>query len=376
MSDLHHSPERRPHVLMTTDAVGGVWTYASDLARGLTERGWRVTLAVLGPALDEGRRADLQGVDILEPGGTVEWLAETPDEVRRSGDLIARLARECRADLLHLNSPALAGVTGFGLPVVAMCHSCVKTWWQTVRGTPLPEAFQWRAELVARGYRRVSRLLAPTRAFAEATAAAYGLAHVPEVVANGRPWPEHGPAPGPNRRSIFTAGRLWDEGKNIAVLDRMAAQLDRPVLAAGPVEGPNGARIDLQHLMLLGSLTSREVDAQLSRRPIFVSSALYEPFGLAVLEAAAHGCPLVLSDIPNFRELWADVALFVPADDAGAFAAAVRRVEADPALADELGAKARKRAGQYTLEATVSKTSAIYASCLSAERGSATRLAS
>ena len=37
------------HVLMTTDAVGGVWTYSLTLARALGARGVGVTLAVVGP---------------------------------------------------------------------------------------------------------------------------------------------------------------------------------------------------------------------------------------------------------------------------------------------------------------------------------------
>ena len=37
------------HVLMTADAVGGVWTYALDLCRGLGTRGVHVSLVVLGP---------------------------------------------------------------------------------------------------------------------------------------------------------------------------------------------------------------------------------------------------------------------------------------------------------------------------------------
>ncbi len=51
-------------------------------------------------------------------------------------------------------------------------------------------------------------------------------------------------------------------------------------------------------------------------RPIFVSTSLYEPFGLAVLEAAQAGCPLVLSDIATFRELWDGAAIFFPPGDA------------------------------------------------------------
>ena len=51
--------------------------------------------------------------------------------------------------------------------------------------------------------------------------------------------------------------------------------------------------------------------AILPTRPIFVSVSRYEPFGLAVLEAAHAGCALVLSDIPTFRELWQGAASFV-----------------------------------------------------------------
>ena len=47
----------------------------------------------------------------------------------------------------------------------------------------------------------------------------------------------------------------------------------------------------------------------MSRAAIFFSPALYEPFGLGVLEAAARGCALVLADIPSF------IALKVAAHD-------------------------------------------------------------
>src|SRR3546814_15067984 len=56
------------------------------------------------------------------------------------------------------------------------------------------------------------------------------------------------------------------------------------------------------------------------RAGIFVSPSLYEPFGLAVLEAAMSGCALLLSDIPTFRELWDGAAVFTPAGDSDALA--------------------------------------------------------
>jgi glycosyltransferase involved in cell wall biosynthesis len=58
--------------------------------------------------------------------------------------------------------------------------------------------------------------------------------------------------------------------------------------------------------------------------------SLYEPFGLAPLEAALRGCALVLSDIGSFRELWDGCAAFFPRGDAEVLAAVLAELEADP----------------------------------------------
>jgi glycosyltransferase involved in cell wall biosynthesis len=62
-----------------------------------------------------------------------------------------------------------------------------------------------------------------------------------------------------------------------------------------------GKRVALTALDCLGRLDDEEIARELGLRPVFVSLARYEPFGLAVLEAAGAGCALVLSDIESFR---------------------------------------------------------------------------
>ncbi len=89
------------------------------------------------------------------------------------------------------------------------------------------------------------------------------------------------------------------------------------MLAAGPTAGPDGQRVGLANAFALGAIDAAEMRRRLARAGVFVSLAAYEPFGLAVLEAALSGCALVLSDIPTFRELWGEVALFVASDDPG-----------------------------------------------------------
>ena len=45
------------HVLLTTDSVGGVWTYTEELSAGLVRNGHQVTLVSFGYPLDAGQQA-------------------------------------------------------------------------------------------------------------------------------------------------------------------------------------------------------------------------------------------------------------------------------------------------------------------------------
>ena len=384
-------------LLMTADAVGGVWTYALDLARGLAPLGMHTTLVVLGPEpssdqIDEA--AAVPGLTLATTGLPLDWMAESAGEVRRTAEAVAAMVGEHA--LVHLNSPALAGLAAFERPVIGVAHSCVRTWWAAVHdGSALPRDLAWRAELLANGYRRCDRLLAPTRSFAAATTAAYDLAERPTVVANGRSQtrqaeeaksdvskhaerssalrdeplrssPRHGEVGGRGKVYAFTAGRLWDEGKGVALLDTAAAAIRIPVRAAGPTAGPNGARIELATIEMLGRLNETELAAAFAERPIFVSPALYEPFGLAVLEAAASRCALVLSDIPTFRELWEDAAVFVPPRSATALASAVNALADDSGRRAEWGHAAAERSRRYRLGPFVDGMAAVYRDVLGA----------
>ncbi len=352
---------------MTADAVGGVWTYALDLGRELTASGMRVSLAVLGPDPDEAQReqARTAGLPLFELGGALDWTAAAEDEIAESARALASLALRLQPDLIHLNSPALAAFEVFDAPVLAACHSCVATWWAAVKGeAPLPRDLAWRAALTARGYASADALLAPSRAFAEATCVTYGLPMTPHVILNGRGSRAELPAEGRENTTVevFTAGRLWDGGKDLATLDRAAARLSSfDVAAAGPIRGPNGEAVAFPSTHLLGSLKASALSAYLARRPIFVSPSLYEPFGLAVLEAAQARCPLVLSDIATFRELWDGAAVFFPAGDDAALALALTDLAAEPERRTALGIAARARAGRYTSTAMARGALHLYA---------------
>lgn len=349
-------------LLMTTDAVGGVWQYAMDLAAALPAE---VTLAVLGPAPDADKRsaAHAAGVRLVQTGLPLDWLSDGPGPLLAAAEAVARLAEDVGADLVHLNTPALA-VARFSRPVVAVNHGCLGTWWDAVRGGPVDPALRWLPDLVAQGLRRAGCIVAPTRAYAETTARRYGLARPVLAVHNGRtPMPL--PAAAQPFAGALTIGRLWDEAKDSATLDAAAALLDPPFVAIGATAAPHGGSVALTHLQATGPLPSDIIAQWLARRPVLVSAARFEPFGLAVLEAAQAGCPLVLSDIATFRELWDGVAIFVPPGDAQGFADAVSSLLADPSRHAAQGAAARQRAAGRTPAATAAAMAEIYHHALS-----------
>jgi glycosyltransferase involved in cell wall biosynthesis len=347
------------HLLLTADAVGGVWQYSTDLAAALRPFGFDVTLAALGPPLSDAQRreaASIPNLHVVETGLELEWLAAEPAPVLAAERRLAEMAGDLRVDLVQLHTPALVSAGRFRCLVVAMLHSCVATWWSAVKGGLMPEDFGWRTDLVRQGLERAALAVAPTAAFAQAARQQYGVA--PLAVHNGRSL--HIP-----RRhmqdGVFTVGRLWDEGKNVRVLDEAAQRMAIPVKAAGPVSGPGGAAVRFGKVQALGPLDTAALADQLASRPVFVSTALYEPFGLAVLEAAIAGCALILSDIPTLRELWEGCAIFVDPRDAEGLAVEIEAIIGDAAARQEAGRRARERARRYTPAATAATMAGHYA---------------
>ncbi|HEY0053485.1 MAG TPA: glycosyltransferase family 4 protein, partial [Caulobacteraceae bacterium] len=257
---------RPAHVLITADAVGGVWTYAADLASGLLALDVAVTLAVLGPSPTPDQVAALGGhprLALIDTGLPLDWLEDDPRRLAAGARALAALARSVGADLVHLNSPALAADAGFGAPVVGACHSCLATWWDTVRGGAMPVPFRQRTVRLARGYAACDQLLAPSRAFAAATAERYRVR--PASVHNGRAAGGRSPDAAPKEPFVLTSGRLWDAAKNLAALDRAATRMRGRVEAAGSLVGPTGEGVCAEAIETLGRLDEAALTERLNR---------------------------------------------------------------------------------------------------------------
>jgi glycogen synthase len=340
------------HVLMTVDAVGGVWTYALTLAAALRSYDVRYTLVVMGPSLSAPERARaeaLGNVRLIDRPYRLEWMADPDADLLASGQWLLRLARHLRPDLVHINGYAHAALP-WHAPVLTVAHSCVRSWWRAVKHEPAPAAWDAYTARVRAGLIGSSLVVAPTRAMASALREEYAYHGSLMVVPNGLAAPRspEDASPHPPKESyVFAAGRFWDEAKNLAILDKVGGRLPWPMLVAGSVEGPDGTRCEPRHVWHLGPVDRAEVLSRMAHAAIYVHPARYEPFGLSVLEAAQAGCVLVLGDIPSLRELWGDAAVYVDPCDAAGLRQTLAKLIANPAWLAHLGEAARKRAQPF-----------------------------
>ncbi len=337
-------------ILMTADTIGGVWTYALEWARGLDRQGVEVGLATMGRELTRCQREELNNlrhVRLYESNFKLEWMPDPWSDVLKAGDWLLELEKTFHPDLVHLNG-FCHGALPWHAPKIVMGHSCVLSWWRAVHKTDTPPEWQRYRESVYAGLQAADLILAPSQSMLGMLAEHYGPFRATKVIPNGRRLEIT--ANISKEPFILTAGRVWDAAKNIRALAEIAPALPWPVYIAG--EGQLGEASDslagpVRHL---GKLSSAELAPWFARAAIYALPAKYEPFGLSALEAAQAGCALVLGDLQSLREIWGSAALYVPSAEACALRDALNRLCTDPELRAELGARARRKAAEYTPE--------------------------
>lgn len=328
-------------VLITTDPIGGVWTFTLDLVRSLNES-VEFLVAVEGGHPNDSQRQELDssGASWRSTGNSLEWMDDPWSDVDRTGEWLHSLARDFHPDLVHLNSYSHAALP-WECPVLVTAHSCVLSWWKDVKGELPPSRLADYGDRVRAGLAAADLVTAPTRSLLRDVQTFYGRPRASQVIANGALVE---PSRGPKRELIAAAGRMWDEAKNLAVLEMVAPLVEWPIVACG--EGSAEAK----NLEGRGMVPRGELMQLLARASIFCAPAKYEPFGLTALEAAAKGCALVLGDIPSLREVWQGAATFVCPDSPEQIAAAIDRLASDPSELRRRSQAAHARALTLTIE--------------------------
>src|SRR5215213_5483012 len=93
MSESLLAPKR---ILMTADTLGGVWTYALELARSLAPHGVEVMLASMGSRLSGEQRAEARSIPnlaVCESSFKLEWMEDPWQDARAAGEWLLDLER-------------------------------------------------------------------------------------------------------------------------------------------------------------------------------------------------------------------------------------------------------------------------------------------
>jgi glycogen synthase len=339
------------HVLITSDTVGGVWTYTQELVTGLAHRGHQVTLVSFGK-LPTVHQTDwlrtLPRVDYRPTEYRLEWMETAERDIEESRRYLEMLVREVRPDVLHFRQYCYGDIDA-DVPRIIVAHSDVVSWWVAVHGKE-PDDSPWirrYREHVKNGLGAADLVVAPSAWMLETVARHYVPPRTKTVIYNGRT-PELFNPEEDKQDFVLSVGRVWDEGKYVSLL--LNAEHSSAVRIVGWEQEPGREKKALPpcaaNVELLGPKSQPELRELFASAGIYAATSRYEPFGLSPLEAALSKCALVMNDIAVFHELWGDSALFFTYNDPLSLAEAIRELQQNPGLRQQYGEAAYAAACQ------------------------------
>ena len=111
---------------------------------------------------------------------------------------------------------------------------------------------------------------------------------------------------------------------------------------------------------LVGYVDEEDLRALYRGALALVLPSFHEGFGLPIIEAMASGTPVACSDIPVFREIASEAALYFDPHDHGTISRSILKLVRDPALRLELARLGRVRAAPFNWERTAQLTMDYY----------------
>ena len=334
--------------------VSGSEAHLLSILPLLRDRGWNVRMLVLHQGEPGARefveRMRAVGVPTetrqmrfdLDPGVTLSLARRRPDVLH---------THLVHADVLGLPAGALAGVPA---------RISTKHGFNEFRSNRLIAAgdraagrFAHRQIAISSG---LARYLEDTQGYARGTFTVvhYGI----------EPGPE--PLLPPEAPRLAAVGRLIPIKGFDVLLDAFArARKQLPTLTlelAG--DGPLAAELRSgapEGVSLLGRVSP--IDAVYQRNGIVVVPSRGEGFGMVALEAAERGRAAIVSNVGGLPEIVVDgvTGSVVPADDAGALAAAIVTLASDPGRVRQFGAAARERAlSSFSAERSADGVERVY----------------
>lgn len=376
------------HVLVTGDTLSGSWVYTRELVAGLVTRGVRVTLVSFGdiPLPAQTSWMDhLHGLDYRPTAFRLEWMQEAEEDRAEAASFLMSLAQELRPDLLHLHQFSYGNIP-VDIPRIVMAHGDLLTWREAVpeqQHRPLNAAERYaRAryrDTVLLGIACADAVVAPSAWMLNRFSAMYTMPRRAEVIYPGRNPIFFNPYVSKDD-CVLAVGRLVDANRQLSLLTQHEHPL--PVCIVGSeqtVATPlNPIRADVKvateetSVAIRGPQTEAQLRALYSRAAIYAATSRYEPLGMPVLEAAFSRCAIVANDIPSYREMWGDAALYFRTNDASSLAASIRLLNDDRTMRRAYAELAYTRARErFTTKRMIDEYLQLYRSLISVRTAAA-----
>jgi glycosyltransferase involved in cell wall biosynthesis len=135
-------------------------------------------------------------------------------------------------------------------------------------------------------------------------------------------------------------------------------------IPADPLPAPASASGTAARVRSLPGLDPEDLPALYSGSMFLLSPTLAEGFGLPAAEAMAASTPVLASDIPAYREVCADAALFVDPLDSASIAEGIVRLFREPELRAKLSQKGAIRAAGFSWARAADQTLSVYEEAL------------
>jgi glycosyltransferase involved in cell wall biosynthesis len=362
------------HVLITSDTVGGVWTYTQELVTGLARAGHRVTLVSFGKLPIPHQTAWMQtvpGLDYRPTEYRLEWMEVVDRDIEESREYLQMLVQEVHPDVLHF-SQYCYGDLPVDVPKIVVAHSDVVSWWVAVHGKE-PDDTPWirrYRQQVSSGLRSADIVVAPSQWMLDQVAKHYFRPQQGVVVHNGRTSSLFEPDAA-KEDFVLSVGRVWDPAKQMQLL--LSRPLCAPVRIVGWTHEPGKEGRDAlrrsENVELLGTKSQAELRRLYARVGVYAATSRYEPFGLSALEAALSRCALLMNDNPVFHELWGDAAIYFQQDDPDDMACKLEQLNSSAKLREEFGTRAYMTAcTKFTAERMVQTYEDLYQEVCSSAR--------
>lgn len=336
-------------ILMTTDTLGGVWNYSVELCRQLEFYKIELHLVALGawPSREQREQiAACENVTLYKSDFKLEWMQHPWEDVGKSRKWINCIYHTIQPNLVHLNNYTLIEES-WTCPVVTVFHSCVATWWKSVKETYIPKTWDTYLKIVKTTLNTSTVVVAPTQAILEQAIDAHTIYSTTLVIHNGSEIDKSLPLS--KEEFILCIGRIWDEAKNLKILSQVATELPWPIYIAGDNVDPNSGEVwEIANVKFLGKLQPEQVKSWMQRASIFVSPTKYEPFGLAILEAANAGCALALSNLETLKEIWQDDAVYFDPKNASQLKRVLLQLIGSKTLRNEMAIRSKRAAKAYS----------------------------